>query len=183
MKTILLSVAVALALATSAVPQNTACPVRLTGVLTYADDDTVLTRINLVKRHVIGEVATKLVLILDQDNTRLRLVTVDQDLELVDELATSTRCVFLSPNQFAGDLVFDSLTVSNDYVNFVADGTLQVRGTYSIGTNGAPFRISAKLMGVINDPINGASSNGPPAMFKGEFTSDGAGYDADEAGY
>ncbi|MCG3148349.1 MAG: hypothetical protein PCFJNLEI_01792 [Verrucomicrobiae bacterium] len=156
--------------------QSTACPVRLSAIVTYDAAEDFPTRIKIGKRNLVSEPENKLVLILDQDTPALRLVEIDSETNEVAVLAESTICVFLPGNHFAGDLEFDSLEITHENDDFAGEAKLQLRGQFSVDDEGNPYRIiKAALLGVLDDPLL-------PAMIKGDFTSDGRGFDADEAG-
>jgi hypothetical protein len=156
------------------------CPVKLKGVLTYGDDEDNLVRAKVGKRDIVSDPDNRLALDLDQENSTLRLIEIDSDNDEVAELAVSTRCAFLPGNLFAGDLIFDALPVFNETLDldFEGDGTLQVRGSFTVTTNGLPDRVSGKLLGVINDPVNGNFAE-PAAMFKGILSPDGRGFSSE----
>jgi hypothetical protein len=146
------------------------CPVKLTGVLAYTDeaDDEVVLRIRLRKGELVEDEKHRLALAVDPDSSTVRLIELDADDTEINELAISERAVFLPGNLFASDLIFDSLPVYSEAagLDFVADGSLQFRGAYSVNSNGLPNRVTGKLIGVLNDPVNGGG-DGPAAIFKG----------------
>ncbi len=144
------------------------------------DEDDMMSPVKFGTDDIAGSL--RLVLVVDTENNQISMVTADS-VSVVDVLACSTRCAFVTNGQFDASICFPDLAITTDSFSGFGTGEMQLRGKLVVDPDTAePKSLSARVFAVYNDSVNGNTAE-PNVLMKAMISSSKAPFDAGDIGW
>ena len=166
--------ALALFAGASSWAQVIALPVKLKAIVAYPTiSGNATVRLGVTEGNLIA-LGNHLVLVLDLTNHEMRLHQVDDGTNLVSTLMVSHRLAVLPDHTFGAGMQF-SFKLPPQFGGVGVNGGVDITGKIT-PPSGVPKSINATVSGVLNDSVNGDTSNGDITI-KGKLSRDGTPFD------
>lgn len=155
--------------------QTNAFPVKLRGIVSYPASPVAVTKLGVTEANLLSSPADNLVLVIDLTNHDLRIQEVDSGTNVVvnPALMRARRFAILPDRTFSAGMRFNFDLPAP--VSLGVDGELQITGKFTVA-NGVPTKVTAGVIGVLNDSVSGVNTNGD-IILKGKLTPAGTAFD------
>jgi hypothetical protein len=147
-------------------------PVKFKGLVEYPHDSNSVVKVGATEVNLMSSPTHHLVMVVDLVGHDMQLVEATSSNTFVATLMTSRRLALLPDNTFAAGMQFQ-FTLPPPGAG--VDGDLVFSGKIAV-SKGVPKSLSATVVGVLNDHVNGDVLDGDITV-KGKVTPDGAPFD------
>jgi len=156
--------------------QTNAFPVKLRGLVSFPASPVAVTKLGVTEANLLSSPANHLVLVIDLTNHDLRVQEVDSGTNIVinPALMRARRFAILPDRSFSAGMRFN-FDLPPLFGGVGVDGDLQITGKFALG-NGVPTKVTAGVIGVLNDFVAGVNTNGD-IVLKGKLTPAGKPFD------